>query len=175
VSFDRAGVDHPSRDADAPQLSRPLSTYLRLPLASTPNGPNPRPKSRRIQQCVTPSLAQMRDGGGFLVPVPWHLRSSLRFCAVNLSHLRLFFHLHPITLCCVPHPVLCLSPCVCTPSLCPYLYVNSQRVASIPQPLLCNDPPMPCARVCIATPLTSNTSRGLLSLDCIYCTCINIY
>ena len=133
------------------------------------------PRADAFNNALPPPLPQMRDGGGFLVPVPWHLRSSLHFCAVNLSHLHLFFHLHPITLCCVPHPALCLSPCVCAPSLCPYLYVNSQRVASIPQPLLCNDPPMPCAHVCIATPLTSNTSRGLLSLDCIYCTCINIY
>ena len=169
MSFDRAGVDHPSRDADAPQLSRPLSTYLRLPLASTPNGPNPCPKSRRIQQCVTPSLAPNARWKGFpracaLAPAfkPAFLRGELVTSASLLSSAP---H-HPL-----PRP----SPCVCAPSLCPYLYVNSQRVASIPQPLLCNDPPMPCARVCIATPLTSNTSRGLLSLDCIYRTCINIY
>ena len=112
MSFDRAGVDHPSRDADAPQLSRPLSTYLRLPLASTPNGPNPRPKSRRIQQCVTLSLAPNVRWRGFpracaLAPAfkPAFLRGELVTSASLLSSAP---H-HPL-----PRP----SPCVVSLTMC---------------------------------------------------------
>ena len=112
MSFDRVGVDHPSRDADVPQLSWPLSTYLRLPLASTPNGPNPRPKSRCIQQCVTPSLAPNARWKGFphacaLAPAfkPAFLRGELVTSASLLSSAP---H-HPL-----PRP----SPCVVSLTLC---------------------------------------------------------
>ena len=72
------------------------------------------PRADAFNNVLPPPLPQMRDGRGFLMPVPWHLRSSLHFCAVNLSHLRLFFHLHPITLCRVPHPVSAPHPCAPT-------------------------------------------------------------
>ena len=89
MSFDRAGVDHPSCDADAPRLSQPLSTYLmclRLPLAS----PTLAPRARHIQQCVTPLLAPNARWRRFpraraLTSAPHHPPPRPSSCVVSLT------------------------------------------------------------------------------------------
>ena len=109
------------------------------------------PRADTFNNALHPPLPQMRDGGA-----PAFLCREL---VTSASLLTSAPH-HPL-----PRP----SPCVLSLTLClrPILVPLPLRqfprplcVASIPQPLLCNDAPTPCARICVTTPLTSNTSRG---------------
>ena len=87
---------------------------------------------------------------------------------------------------CTPSPsaaslTLCLRPI----PLCPCLHVNSYapcELRQFPQPLLCDDAPMPRARICIPLLVPSprytahlKHKQRVLFLVFRYCTCINIY
>ena len=156
MSFDRAGVDHPSCDADAPRLSQPLSTYLMVP-ALTPRLPNPRPKSQTHSTMRYPLArpkCEMEEVSSR--PCPY-------FCTPSPPASSLILR-------CVPHPVSAPHPLVSTPIPTPF-------ARCVNPPSLCSDcsattphEPTPRARVCVSMLHRSPQTRaeGLLSLACRY-------
>ena len=82
------------------------------------------PRADAFNDALPPPLPQMRDGGA-----PAFLRRHIQLASASLPSLTSAPH----HLCRIPHPALCLSPCVCAPSLCPCLYVNSHAPCALGQ------------------------------------------